>query len=213
MNILKKIIFGSILSLSSLVFAEVSLSGNIGLTTDYIWRGMTQNDSNPSVSGGFDLEDDSGFYFGVWAANVEADDDDEVAGSGSMELDGYLGYSGSFNDDAGYDIGYIAYTYPDYGSWDFEELYITFDFYGVHVSYAAGMDDMPDYSEVGYGIDAGPGSFSISYGDYETKGENVLIGYDWGVGDFTLGFYFYDFSADDASGMTDDDGGYFSISY
>ena len=26
---------------------------------------MTQNDGDPSVSGGFDLEDDSGFYFGV----------------------------------------------------------------------------------------------------------------------------------------------------
>ena len=49
-----------------------------------------------------------------------------------------LGYSGSFNDDAGYDIGYIAYTYPNYDSWDFEEVYLTFDFYGVYVTYAAG---------------------------------------------------------------------------
>ena len=70
MNIFKKFIFGLIFSLSSLVFAEVSLSGNIGLTTDYVWRGMTQNAGDPSVSGGFDLEDDSGFYLGVWAANV-----------------------------------------------------------------------------------------------------------------------------------------------
>ena len=31
---------------------------------------MTQNAGDPSVSGGFDLEDDSGFYLGVWAANV-----------------------------------------------------------------------------------------------------------------------------------------------
>ena len=44
-----------------------------------------------------------------------------------------LGYSGSFNDDAGYDIGYIAYTYPNYDSWDFEEVYLSFDFYGVYV--------------------------------------------------------------------------------
>jgi len=213
MNILKKIIFGSVLSISSLAFTEVSLSGNVGLTTDYIWRGMTQNDGNPSISGGFDLEDDSGFYLGVWAANVEADDDDTAAGSGSIELDGYLGYSGSFNDNAGYDVGYIAFTYPDYSSWDFEELYLTFDFYGVYVSFAAGIDDSPDYTEIGYGIDAGPGSFSISYGEYDDKGENALVGYDLGLGDFTLGFYFYDFQADAASGMSDDDGAYFSISY
>ena len=41
--------------------------------------------------------------------------------------------------------------------------------------------------------------------------------YSWvmtgAVGDFTLGFYFYDFQAESASGMADDDGAYFSISY
>ena len=212
MNTFKKFIFGLIFSLSSFSFADVSLSGNIALTSDYIWRGMTQNAGDPSVSGGFDLEDDSGFYLGVWAANVSADDDDTVAGSGSMELDGYLGYSGSFNDDAGYDIGYIAYTYPNYDSWDFEELYITFDFYGVYVTYAAGMDDANDYGEIGYSIDAGPGAFSISYGEYDNMGSNYLVGYDWTVGDFTLGFYFADFDAD-AGSASDQDGGYFTISY
>ena len=210
MNILKKIIFGFILSLSSFSFTDVSLSGNIAITTDYIWRGMTQNASDPSVSGGFDLEDDSGFYLGVWAANVAADDSTQ-AGFGSMEFDGYLGYAGSFNDDAGYDVGYIAYTYPGQDSLDFEELYVSFDFYGVYILYAAGMDSATDYSEIGYGIDVGPGSFSISYGDYDTYGTNTLMGYDWGVGDFTLGFYFYDFAADAAD--SDDDGAYFTISY
>ena len=131
-----------------------------------------------------------------------------------MEFDGYLGYASSFNDDAGYDIGYIAYTYPGYDVWDFEEIYVSFDFYGVYVMYSAGMDSANDYYELGYGIDVGPGSFSVSYGDYEDTGSNYLIGYDWGVGDFTLGFYFWDFSVDDAnSAGADDDGAYFTISY
>ena len=107
MNILKKFIFGSFVFLSSFVFTDVSLSGNVGLTTDYIWRGMTQNDSNPSINGGFDLEDDSGFYLGVWAANVEADDDDTIAGSGSIELDGVNGtYTPNLNF-----IGTDSFTY------------------------------------------------------------------------------------------------------
>ena len=212
MNILKKIILSFTLFLSSLIYSDVSFSGNVGLTTDYIWRGMTQNAGDPSISGGFDLEDDSGFYLGLWAANVAADDDDTVAGSGSIELDGYLGYSGSFNEDAGYDIGYIAYTYPNYDTWDFEEVYITFDFYGAYIMYAAGMESANDYSEIGYSIDAGPGAFSISYGGYDNMGSNYLIGYDWSVGDFTLGFYFTDFDSD-AGAASDQDGGYFSISY
>ena len=164
---------------------------------------MTQNAEDPSVSGGFDLEHSSGFYIGLWAANVLAsntddagtpnDAADDVTSTGSMELDGYLGFAGSFNDDAGYDIGYIAYTYPGVDAWDFEELYFSVDFFGAYVMYAAGIDDAADYYEVGYGIDAGPGSFSISYGDYDGMGTNYLIGYDWSVGDFTLGFYYSDF--------------------
>ena len=56
MNTLKKLFFSILFSLSSISFAEVSLSGNIAVTTDYIWRGLTQNAGDPSVSGGFDLE-------------------------------------------------------------------------------------------------------------------------------------------------------------
>ena len=209
MNILKKLFFVSLFSLSSFSFSEVSLSGNIAITTDYVWRGMTQNAGDPSVSGGFDLEDDSGFYIGAWAANVLAA---EGSATGSLELDGYLGYSSSFNENAGYDIGYIAYTYPGVDAWDFEEAYITFDFFGAYVTYAAGEGDSKNYGEIGYSVDAGPGSFSISYGDYEDIGSNYLVGYDWSVGDFTLGFYFSDFNSDETPAK-DEDGGFFTISY
>ena len=210
MNTLKKLFFVALVSLSGLSFGAVSLSGNVAVTTDYVWRGMTQNAEDPSVSGGFDLEDDSGFYLGMWAANVLAA---EGSDTGSLELDGYLGFAGSFNDDAGYDVGYIAYTYPGVSAWDFEETYISFDFYGAYVSYAAGMGTgVNDYVEVGYSIDAGPGSFSISYGDYDKSGSNYLVGYDWSVGDFTLSFYYSDYDAD-AGETSDQDAAIFTISY
>ena len=186
---------------------------------------MSQNAEDPSVSGGFDLEHSSGFYIGLWAANVLASSTDlgadnaeggaganaDVTSTGSMELDGYLGFAGSFNDDAGYDIGYIAYTYPGVDAWDFEELYFSVDFFGAYVMYAAGIDAAADYYEVGYGIDAGPGSFSISYGDYDGMGTNYLIGYDWSVGDFTIGFAYTDFNADVAA--NDYDTAILTISY
>ena len=210
MNTLKKLFFVALVSLSGLSFGAVSLSGNVAVTTDYVWRGMTQNAEDPSVSGGFDLEDDSGFYLGMWAANVLAA---EGSDTGSLELDGYLGFAGSFNDDAGYDVGYIAYTYPGVSAWDFEETYISFDFYGAYVSYAAGMGTgINDYVEVGYSVDAGPGSFSISYGDYDKSGSNYLVGYDWSVGDFTLSFYYSDYDAD-AGEASDQDAAIFTISY
>ena len=208
MNIIKKLFFVSLFSLSSFSFTEVSLSGNVAITTDYVWRGMTQNAGDPSVSGGFDLEDDSGFYIGAWAANVLAA---EGSATGSLELDGYLGYSASFNENAGYDIGYIAYTYPGVDEWDFEEAYISFDFFGVYVTYAAGEGDAKNYGEVGYSVDAGPGSFSISYGDYEDTGSNFLVGYEFSLGEYGASVGYSSFTAEDASGLEDEDGLFFTV--
>ena len=91
-------------------------------------------------------------------------------------------------------------------------LGFTFDFYGVYVTYAGGIDTANDYGEIGYSTDAGPGSFSISYGEYDNMGSNYLVGYDWSVGDFTLGFYYSDFDSD-AGVANDQDGGFFTISY
>ena len=91
-------------------------------------------------------------------------------------------------------------------------MYLTIDFYGVYVMYANGIDTATNYGEVGYSVDAGPGSFSISYGDYENVGTNYLVGYEYPVGDFTLGFFYSDFNSD--SGPSgDQDGGFFTISY
>ena len=78
--------------------------------------------------------------------------------------------------------------------------------------YAGGVGSATNYSEIGYSIDAGPGTFSISYGDYEDTGTNYLIGFDWNVGDFTLGFYYSDFDHD-TTASKDENGGYFTISY
>ena len=62
-----------------------AVSANVTFTSDYVWRGMTQSDG-PAIQGGFDFEDESGFYAGIWGSNVNFND-----GAGS-ELDYYAGY-------------------------------------------------------------------------------------------------------------------------
>ena len=110
-----------IASTSVLAHAEVSLSGNMAISSDYIWRGMTQNDGDPSIHGGFDLEDDSGFYLGTWAANTGIED-------GGLELDYYGGYAGSIGD-LGYDIGYMKFDYPSSDlDLDFAEVHLGLTF-------------------------------------------------------------------------------------
>ena len=211
-----KIALTSMFLILSSYASAVEISSNVGLSSDYIWRGMTQTNGDISVNGGFDLSTDMGFYIGTWASNadmVTTDANDKVTAKASMELDIYLGFSGEMAENMTYDVGYISVIYPGNDALDFEEAYVGFNIYGLSILYSDGQNDMPSYSEIGYSVDAGPGSFAISYGEYEDTGDNMLVGYDWGVGDFSLGFYYYDFEADpNNSDVSDDDGAYVSIS-
>ena len=51
--------------------SEWGVSGNVGLFSDYVFRGYTQTINEPALQGGFDLEHSTGFYAGVWASNVD----------------------------------------------------------------------------------------------------------------------------------------------
>ena len=199
-----KIALTSIFLVISSYASAATISANVALSSDYIWRGITQTSGDMALSGGFDLEAGNGFYFGTWASNASA-------GTASLKLDVYLSFSGDMAENMTYNIGYISVIYPGNDAADFEEAYIAFNFYGLNILYSDGQNDGPSYSEIGYSVDAGPGSFSISYGEYEDTGDNSLVGYDWSIGDYSLGFYYYDFEAKAGSGNTDDDGAYIAL--
>ena len=203
-----KIALTSMFLILSSYASAVEISSNVGLSSDYIWRGMTQTNGDISVNGGFDLSTDMGFYIGTWASNANV-------GAASMELDIYLGFSGEMAENMTYNIGYISVIYPGNDAADFEEAYVGFNIYGLSLLYSEGQNNGPNYSEIGYSVEAGPGSFNISYGEYDDYGNNTLVGYDWNVGDFTLGFNYYDFEASKIGAswynMVDDDGAYVSL--
>jgi uncharacterized protein (TIGR02001 family) len=81
--------------------AMADFSANAGWVSEYIYRGVYQEDS--SAYGGFDYEDDSGFYIGVWGADVGV----------GLETDLYFGYRGTAGDDLGYSIGWTGYFYTE----------------------------------------------------------------------------------------------------
>ena len=177
-----KIALTSMFLILSSYASAVEISRNVGLSSDYIWRGMTQTNGDIAVNGGFDLSTDMGFYLGTWASNANVTN---ASGTASMELDIYLGFSGEMAENMTYDVGYISVIYPGSDAADFEEAYVGFNIYGLSILYSDGQNNGPSYSEIGYSVDAGPGSFNISYGEYEDNGDNTLVGYDWNVGDFS----------------------------
>lgn len=137
-----------------------SVSGNVALTTNYIWRGATQNAEDPSIQGGFDYESESGFYAGVWGASVD------FGGDESTEIDLYAGYGFTVGG-VDLDAGIIAYTYHggEAAAGDFEEVYLGASYAGFGLTYYAGLDDWLDTIELSYGFDLGPVSVGLTYGD------------------------------------------------
>src|SRR6185312_12896341 len=60
-----------------------AVTGNVALTSDYIFRGLTQTWDRPAVQGGTDLSLANGFATGAWASNISG----HSYPGGSMELD------------------------------------------------------------------------------------------------------------------------------
>lgn len=117
------------------------LSANMAITTDYLYRGVTQTNEDPAVQGGFDYAYDTGgpvgFYAGVWASNVEFNIDDfsgtpltrTQTDDSSIEIDFYGGLAGELNNGVSWDVGGLYYYYPGQdedsggGDYDFFEIY------------------------------------------------------------------------------------------
>jgi uncharacterized protein (TIGR02001 family) len=106
---------------------EFAVTGNFGVTSDYRFRGISQNDGSGAIQGGFDVAHKSGLYLGTWASNV----DDWASGTNSqgLEVDLYGGYKTTVGD-LGLDVGLIAYKYPGNGAYtsDTEEAYVGFSY-------------------------------------------------------------------------------------
>ena len=49
---------------------EHTFTANVGLFSEYIFRGIAQTGGKPAVQGGFDYGHSSGFYAGTWASNI-----------------------------------------------------------------------------------------------------------------------------------------------
>jgi uncharacterized protein (TIGR02001 family) len=92
---------------------EHTLTGNVGLYSQYIFRGLTQTNRDPALQGGFDYSHSSGFYLGTWASNISwLRDSNAYTGGGSLEWDFYGGYKWGFAPDWTLDIGGLYYWYP-----------------------------------------------------------------------------------------------------
>jgi len=137
-KITRLIALSTTLSLTSLAstsaLAVDGLSANVGATSNYLWRGVTQTNNDAAVSGGIDYSASSGFYAGVWTSNAS------WAENMTYEADIYGGFSGDLGNGFGYDVGYIYYGYDSDANSDFSEVYANLSYGAFSIGYNTLVD-------------------------------------------------------------------------
>lgn len=163
-----------------------SLSGTVAVTSDYRFRGISQNDTEPALQASLNLTGNNGWYAGSWASKINFNDGPSGAGTAyhntAVEWDIY---GGKHFDLAGTDLNLEAYyyAYPDHSElpgvakYSYFEAIVglshSFDKLTVNGSVAVS----PAYfGETGTGVWIGGGA-SYAFADWLSVSANV--GHQW----------------------------------
>ena len=122
----------------------LTTSGNVAFTSDYVFRGITQNGGKTAVQGGFDVAHTSGLSAGVWASNVSY-------GTATLEVDAYAAYGFSLTKEITASVGYIGYIYEGNSALNTSELNVSASAYGLTAKISFATTDYFGNSLVGSG--------------------------------------------------------------
>ncbi len=172
--------------------SDWSFSGGVWVLSDYVWRGVSQTQEDPTWKLELLVEHETGFYVGGEFYGVDftppgADFSDGIDYEGNL----YLGWNRDFSDTLSLDLSYTRIFYPDslpdYES-DFNELEAVLGFGGNYSLTANYSDDTVnlghsawywrlggewELGESGLMLGAGAGVYDLgaelggSYRDYE----------------------------------------------
>lgn len=226
------------LAVPGLAMAEEAspFSGNVSLTTNYLFRGISQTAEGPALQGGFDYAGPSGFYAGVWGSSISWVSDGGLATGVGTELDTYFGYGDSVTEDVSYDVGFLRYNYPGkyapnldpFAKADTNEIYGSVGWKWLTLKYSNSLGDTfglakadgTSYVELNASHDVEEAGISLGahYGKQTYKGTNADAqkagGTDPSYSDYNLSVS-KDFSGYDValtySSTNAEKGGYYSI--
>jgi uncharacterized protein (TIGR02001 family) len=163
------------------VMAETSpFSTNVSLTTNYLYRGISQTGAKPAIQGGFDYAGASGVYAGVWGSSISWVSDGGLGTNAGLELDTYAGYKGTAGA-VSYDVGFLRYNYP--GT------------YGTFAANFANPETNEVYGAATYSIVTAKLSYALGdlFGVSNAKGStyfDVSVAYPIGETGYTLGAHY-----------------------
>jgi uncharacterized protein (TIGR02001 family) len=166
---------------------------NVGATTDYRFRGISQSRLKPAVFGGIDYTNNpTGFYAGTWASSIKWIEDQ--GGDASAEIDIYGGKRGEISGVA-YDLGLIRYYYPSNSlgvSANTTEAYVQAGYGPAYIKYSYALTNFigwaagskgSNYIDVGYNPEIKDGYIlNLHVGKQVVKEFAVADYSDWKIG-------------------------------
>jgi len=164
---------------------DSSVAFNVAVTSDYVFRGISQTQEDPAISAGVDVASGKA-YFGAWASNVDFGDDT------SAEIDVYGGYKPTVGA-VTLDFGLIYYSYvsepnnADYANWEVKAAAsvpagpATLGAAVYYSNDSFGAADEATYVEVNGAVPVGPLSISGAIGNQSYKGGEDYNTWNLGV--------------------------------
>lgn len=169
-------------------------AGSVAMTSDYLYRGISQTSGAPALQGSLSVSHESGLYATVWGSSI--------AFASGLELDPSIGFAGKAGD-VGYDVGVLYYGYPHStaaeaggGQYDFVEFYGSVSFSGAKLGLAYADDFFGETGEsiyafadygtevAGFGVSAHVGLNLLDdhyHGPTKGLGEDSYLDYKVGV--------------------------------
>jgi uncharacterized protein (TIGR02001 family) len=149
------------------------VSFNLGVASEYRYRGISQSRLDPALSGGADYtHNPTGLYAGTWLSSIKWVKD-AGGGNTNLEVDLYAGKKGELVKGVSYDIGGLYYWYPDnnlasvpgFKNSNTFELYGKLSYGPAYVKYSHSLTNLfgfvdsknSGYLDVGADIDMGSG--------------------------------------------------------
>ena len=197
--------FGAPVAHAAEAVPEHVFTGNVALTSDYRYRGISQSRLDPALQGGADYSHSpTGLYAGVWGSTIKWIDD--VGGDANVEIDLYGGKKGEIAPGISYDVGGLYYNYPSnglavsantfevYGQLGYGPGYIK---YSHSVTNLFGFDDSKGsgYLDIGANIDIATGlqlnlhaghQRVANWGDYSYSDYKIGLTKDLGFASVSL---------------------------
>lgn len=159
-------------------------SVTLAVTSDYRFRGQSQNSRDFTPQGSIDFESENGFFAGVWASAIDFSDTGDL--DSEIEIDLYAGYNFTVSDATSGSLKATYYVYPDNpGNYEYWEFQLAMSHSMDRVTLSGELNFSPDYFNGTGSAVAVAGGLEVALVEHLSASGHV--GYQWIDDNFLFG--------------------------